>query len=242
MSEVGHARNIQNFQSLISFVTGYGGVYKPSNTQIELPQLTSALTLANAAMDDVTDKLGVSKTAINTRQNVFDPLRTTVARTVNYYSSTGAAENSIADVKSLKRKIDGKRASAPPVDDPNTPENEALNAHSAAQTSYTQRVEHLDNMIAIYQGDPLYAPNEADLTIAALQTLSTNMKAATQSVIDAYTDVSNARIDRKNAMYEGSTCLFNLQKMVKAYVKGLFGPSSAEYKQLSGLKFVRYED
>lgn len=242
MSEVGHARNLQNFQSLISFVTGYGGAYKPSNPAIELPQLNAAYALADAAMDDVTAKLGTSKTAINSRQNVFDPLRTTVTRSVNYYESTGAAENSIADVKSLKRKIDGKRASAAVVDDPNTPEDESAVSHSAAQTSYTQRVEHLDNMIAIYQGDPLYNPNEADLTIAALQTLSTNMKAATQSVIDAYTDVSNARLERTDTMYDGPTCLFNLQKMVKAYVKGLFGPSSAEYKQLSGLKFVRYEE
>lgn len=242
MSEVGHARNLQNFQSLISFVTGYGGAYKPSNAQIALAQLTAAFALADTAMDGVTSTLGVNKTAINSRQNIFDPLRTTVSRTVNYYASTGAADNSIEDVKSLKRKIDGKRASAKPVDDPNTPENEALNAHSAAQTSYTQRVEHLDNMIAIYQGDALYAPNEADLTIAALQTLSTNMKASTQAVIDSYTDISNARLERTDTMYDGPTCLFNLQKMVKAYVKGLFGPSSAEYKQLSGLKFVRYED
>lgn len=242
MSEVGHARNIQNFQSLISFVTGYGGVYKPSNPQIELAQLTAALALADTAMDEVTAKLGTNKTSINSRQNVFAPLSTTVSRSVNYYESTGAAENFIADVKGLKRKIDGKRASAPPVDDPNTPENEALNVHSAAQTSYTQRVEHLDNMIAIYQGDALYAPNEAALTIAGLQTLSTNMKAATQSVIDSYTDVSNARLERTDTMYDGPTCLYNLQKMVKAYIKGLFGPSSAEYKQISGLKFVKYDD
>jgi len=242
MSEVGHARNIQNFQSLISFVTGYGGVYKPSNAQISLTNLTAALTLANTAMDEVTAKLGTSKTSINTRQNVFAPLSTTVSRAVNYYASTGAAENSIADVRSLKRKIDGKRASPKPVDNPNTPENEADASHSAAQTSYTQRVEHLDNMIAIYQGDALYIPNEADLTIAGLQALSSSMKAATQSVIDSYTDVSNARITRKNAMYDGSTCLFDLQKMVKAYVRGLFGPSSSEYKQISGLRFVRYDD
>lgn len=242
MSEVGHARNIQNFQSLISFVTGYGGVYKPSNPQIELASLTAALALANTAMDNVTSTLGTNKTAINTRQNVYDPLRVTVARSVNYYASTGAAENSIDDAKSLKRKIDGKRASALPVDDPNTPQNEALNVHSSAQTSYTQRVEHLDNMIAIYQGDPLCAPNEADLTIAGLQTLSTNMKNSTQAVIDSYTNISNARLERTDTMYDGPTCLYNLQKMVKAYVKGLFGPSSAEYKQLSGLKFTKYDD
>lgn len=242
MSEVGHARNLQNFQSLISFVTGYGVIYNPSNSQIELAQLTAAFTLADAAMDNVTAKLGVSKTAINSRQNVFAPLQSRVTRSVNYYASTGAAENSIEDAKSLKRKIDGKRASAVPVDDPNTPEDESLNVHSSAQTSYTQRVEHLDNLIAIYLGDAEYDPNENDLKTFALQALSTNMKAATQSVIDSYTDVSNARLERTDTMYTDPNCLFNLQKKVKAYVKGLFGASSDEYKQLSSLKFVKYDD
>ncbi|MBE7516837.1 MAG: hypothetical protein HS105_09560 [Chloracidobacterium sp.] len=242
MSEVGHARNIQSFRSLVSFVTGYGGYYKPSNKDIELTALNTALAAADAAMDLVTAKLGVSKTTINTRQNVYAPLRTTVARSVNYYASTGAAENSIEDAKGFKRKIDGKRASAKPVDDPSTPEDESAGSHSAAQTSYTQRAEHLDNLIAIYQGDPFYMPNETDLTTTALQTLSNDMKAATQAVIDSYTDISNARLTRSDVMYAGPQCLFSLQKKVKAYVKGLYGPSSDEYKQISRLKFVGYED
>jgi hypothetical protein len=31
-SEVGHARNVANFQDLIAFVNGYGATYDPSKT------------------------------------------------------------------------------------------------------------------------------------------------------------------------------------------------------------------
>jgi len=34
MVETGHAKNVANFKTMISFVTGYGGDYKPSNSAI----------------------------------------------------------------------------------------------------------------------------------------------------------------------------------------------------------------
>jgi len=242
MSEVGHAKNIQQFQSMISFVTAWGGAYKPSNSQIELANLVAALALADTAMDAVTSNLAVNKTSINDRQNVFKPLGPMVTRSVNYYESTGTADNFVDDAKSLKRKIDGKRASKKPVDDPNTPENEGDAAHSAAQTSYIQRVEHLDNLIAIYQGDALYSPNEADLAVSSLQTFSANMKSATQAVIDSYTNISNARLQRRTTMYSEPTSLYELQKLVKKYAKARFGASSPEFKQISKLKYTKYDD
>ena len=34
--ETGHARNVEHFQTLISFVTGWGAAYQPSNPNIAL--------------------------------------------------------------------------------------------------------------------------------------------------------------------------------------------------------------
>jgi hypothetical protein len=38
-SETGHAKNVANFQDLISFVTSYGATYNPSKNGLKLPQL-----------------------------------------------------------------------------------------------------------------------------------------------------------------------------------------------------------
>ena len=35
-NESGHTKNVQNFESLISFVTGYGAGYAPTNIEITL--------------------------------------------------------------------------------------------------------------------------------------------------------------------------------------------------------------
>ena len=49
MAETGHAKNVANFESMVSFVTGYGGDYKPGNAAINLANLTAALRDANVA-------------------------------------------------------------------------------------------------------------------------------------------------------------------------------------------------
>ncbi len=39
MAETGHARNVERFTQLLSFVTNYGADYAPSNTKITIPNL-----------------------------------------------------------------------------------------------------------------------------------------------------------------------------------------------------------
>jgi len=38
-SETGHAKNVANFEDLISFATGYGATYNPSKNSLKIQQL-----------------------------------------------------------------------------------------------------------------------------------------------------------------------------------------------------------
>ena len=40
-SETGHAKNVANLETMISYCTGYGTTYKPSNPEISLAALTT---------------------------------------------------------------------------------------------------------------------------------------------------------------------------------------------------------
>ena len=53
MAESGHARNVEHFAQMISFVQGYGGAYKPSNDAITLINLQAKQTESEAGMDGV---------------------------------------------------------------------------------------------------------------------------------------------------------------------------------------------
>ena len=39
VSETGHAKNVANFQDLISFCEGHGAIYNPSKESLKIPQL-----------------------------------------------------------------------------------------------------------------------------------------------------------------------------------------------------------
>ena len=52
-SETGHAKNVANFGKLVSFCTGYGADYNPSNSGIAIEALTTMQTDSQNAINSV---------------------------------------------------------------------------------------------------------------------------------------------------------------------------------------------
>lgn len=239
--ETGHARNVQRFQEMVTFIDSWGGTYAPSNAAISLVSMQGKLANSGAEITNVTNQLAQAKTAINDRENAFKGLRKLVTRCVNYYESTGADQNRIDDARALKRKIDGARAQTV-EDDPATPEDESANSVSASQQSYTQLVQHFNALIELFGNDPLYNPAENDLKLLTLNTLLTAMTTANTNVINANVAVSNARAARDAEMYADGTGLVDIALLAKKYVLATFGTDSAEYGQIKGLPFSRPQE
>lgn len=236
MAETGHARNVERFAQLISFVQGYGADYAPSNPAITLVNLQAKLAESQTSIDGVSSTKAPWTVAVNDRQNSFADLRPLATRLVNSFAASGAPENAVDDAKSLKRKIDGVRAKALPADNPNTPDDEGKGS-SASQQSYTQLTEHLDNLIELLDSSG-YAPNETELKVPALAAYATTLKTANNAVINATTPWSNSRLTRDETLYADDTGLVALAGLVKKYVKSLFGGDSPQYQQVGGLDFT----
>jgi hypothetical protein len=126
-----------------------------------------------------------------------------------------------------------------PIEIPVTEPGIESQKYSTSQQSYDSLIEDLSNLINALSAEPLYIPNEADLKVTALQTLLTDLKAKNTAVINTYTTYSNARIDRNKILYTDNTGLVDLVLEVKKYVKSVFGASSPQYKQVSGIKFKK---
>lgn len=238
INETGHARNIANLETLITFIAGWGAPYNPTNNDISLASLQTLLTEANFAMDGVGTALAQTKAAINDREDAFATLRPLVSRVLNYYVSAGAAKNDIDDVKTFKRKLDGKRKTPAIPDDPNTPEDESEGSHSASQQSYVQLVEHFDNIINLLKLDPLYDPNENALKTTTLEAISADLKVKNTAVISNLVNLSTSRLYRNAQLYQAGNGLVARAGLVKKYVKAAFGADSGEYGQIKGLKFT----
>lgn len=237
-TETGHAKNVANFEALLSFCTGYGSSYNPVKSAITITALTATHASAVANLHSLIIAKNTFMLATNARQAAFRPLRKLCTRIVNALDASRATDSLVKDAKTINRKIQGKRAEnktarqATPQTD--TTENKTI---SVSQVSYDALIEHFGMLIQLISTEPTYTPNETDLQIPALQATLTNLKAANTAVINAYTGFSNAIIARNSILYAPQTGLVNIATDVKKYIKSVFGAQSPQYKQVSKLLF-----
>lgn len=239
-SETGHAKNVANFATLITVVKGFKTAYNPSKPSIVLSALTILKTNADAVMADVNSKEGAYSSSIAAREVVFEPLSKLSTRIINALRATDASKAVINTAESLVRKLQGKRATPKKTtEELATLEGEgtAVKQVSSSQMGFDNRIENFDRLIKLLVSIPEYAPNEEELMTATLNSYYQSLQAANTKAVEAETNLDNARIARNEVLYKASVGLFDTAAAVKLYVKSVFGATSAQYKQLSGLAF-----
>lgn len=246
-NETGHAKNVANFENLISFCTGYGADYNPSKDNLKLPALNTLFASAQTALQSVKTTKTNFDNATNLREIGFEPFKKLCTRIVNALEATDASTQTVDDAKTINRKIQGKRAGNLPLSSgagsvPIGASGGEMpivedNHNSVSQQSFDNMIDHFTKLIQLLSSEPMYNPNETDLKVVALNTLLTNLKTYNTASITAITDYSNARIARDTTLYETDTGLVDVAGEVKKYVKSVFGATSPQFKQISGLLF-----
>ena len=236
-SETGHAKNIANFQDLISFCQGYGTSYNPTKESLKIAQL-------QAQYQSTLDKLNITKTqkatfdnATNERRNGFADLKSLSTKIVNSLAVSGADSLAVNNAKSVNKTIQGtssKKTKTAQVDSENSTTSTGI---STSQQSYDRLIDHFANLIEVLQQNTIYSPNENDLKLTSLQTKLNHLQTTNTNLINAYTLYSNAMIERNQSLYNPLIGLVQTAKEVKQYVKSVFGATSPQYKQVSGLEF-----
>jgi hypothetical protein len=240
--ETGHAKNVANFEQLVSFCTGYGATFNPAKATIKLAALTTLLTNVKTAISNVNAAIPAYKNAVTTRETAFEPLNKFVTRIMNALKATDTTQQVDENARTLVRKLQGRRATAKLTDEEKKALADAGKSQkevSASQLSFDNRLDNFDKLIKLLGSITQYAPNEADLKVIALTTLLTDLKTKNSAVITAITPLSNARIARNDALYKENTGLVDIALDVKSYVKSVYGASSPQYKQISKLEFKR---
>jgi hypothetical protein len=235
--ETGHAKNVGNFQHLISFVTGYGTTYNPTKNALKLPQLNALYTASQTSLADVVTKNTAYNNKVNERVVAFKDLKSLSTRLINALQITDASSEKVADAKGFNKKMQGVRAKA--VETPTDPNAQAPNTISTSQQSYDQQIQHLAGIISVLQTEPSYAPNETELKIVTLTAKQTDLTVKNSAVATAYTNISNSRIARDTTIYRTDTGLFDIATEVKKYVKSVYGATSPQFAQVKGIEFTQ---
>ena len=238
--ETGHAKNVSNFESLISFVKGYGATYNPSKDAIRIEALELILANSKKSLIDIDTVFPAYTNAVSARESAFAPLSKIITRVNNAIKATDTTELVDDSVKTLVRKIQGTRASAKISDEEKqqlAAEGKEVNQISASQMGYDNRLENFFKLIMLLNSIPQYNPNEEELKISTLTALYEDLKAKNAAVVETTTPLSNARIARNDIMYKPLLGLVDISFDTKVYIKSVFGASSPQYKQVSKLEF-----
>ena len=238
--ETGHAKNVAIFQQLTLYITGFGTAYNPSNPALSLAALQQLLAQAEAAVEQVNAAIPAHKNAISAREAAFKPLNPLITRVINALYASEVSTPIKQNARTLVRKLQGKRA--PVKSTTHEPQEENTEAKepctiSSAQLSYTNRLNTFDQLIKLLASLPEYAPNEPELTTAALTELYNQLQALNAAVVNTFVPLSNARIARNRVLYNPETGLLATGNRCKTYCKSVFGATGAQYQQIRSLKF-----
>ncbi|MCK9205027.1 MAG: hypothetical protein M0P58_11425 [Bacteroidales bacterium] len=183
-SETGHAKNVANFEDLISFCTGYGTAYNPTKNSIKTVAMNTLFTTARNSLQTVKTTKTAYDNATNAREIAFANLKKFSTRIVNALEATDATKQTVDDAKTINRKIQGKRADNKKTNTPETTQGEPVPGAeilieqeqkniSVSQQSYDSLIDNFSKLIISVSAEPLYIPNETDLKVTALNTLLT---------------------------------------------------------------------
>lgn len=245
-SETGHAKNVANLESLISFCNGYGAAYNPSKDALTIKNLQSIQTESNSELQKVKTFKTTFDNATDERQIAFKDLKPLSTKVVNAFAVSGATVLAVNNAKTINRKIQGTKANGgtkPPTSptDPTTPAPTDKTI-STSQQSYDSLIDHFIKLIEAVSQDANYKPNETELQIESLKKKLDSLKKTNTDLINGFTNWSNARIGRNSVLYNPLTGLVQTALDVKKYVKSVFGATSPQFKQVSGLEFTNIKD
>jgi len=244
-NETGDMKLLGNFSKLIDRVKNEPD-YKPANPALTPAAMEAQHAAGIAVVQELATHLGASKLVVTERETGFEDVRPLLTRVHSAVKASGAPASVIEDLNSFKRKMTGGSKSKKAKPDeaageakPEAGANPPAKTRSSAQTSYENQIGHLDGSLAVLQNVAGYNPNEADLKLAALQTLRDALQTKNDAVSAAAAPVSQARGKRDELLYTGEASIVNTALLGKNYVLAAFGRDSQIYKDVAGLSFKR---
>lgn len=231
-------KNMNNYKQFVDIVK-IDPAWDPTNPLLAIVTMETQYTDCVTALNAITGVLAPQKININNRQEIFERFDPIVRRSRAVLKASGANQADIDDAETWARKILGTRAKPVPVDNPDTPANEAKTSISVSQQSYDALVGNMQGYRDMLSNIAPYKPNEADLKITALDALLNDANAATAAVLTGNVPVISARQTRDGKLYDNDDCAHRVFKMGKDYYKGVHGASSPQFKAVAGLSFIK---
>jgi hypothetical protein len=220
-------KNVEAFNRLIGICTGYGGAYNPGSPNLHIESLSELLTQARTVLLQVSVAKTGFENATNQREVVFNQASQIASRILSELKSASALPQTIADAALMVRKIRGRaRTAMVEVKQEGAEAITMLKRFRITGTGYESAVYHFEKLITTLEAETRFNPGIAALQIPALKQLLVNMRTSNQAVIDAYSNLSQLRIQRNQLLYRSEGSMYKTARAVKEQIRALFGARS----------------
>lgn len=228
--------NLQAFNTLIGYCTGYGGKYNPGRQNLRIEALQSKMEAVRQALDAVKETRVHFSNEVNARKQAFDQLPALVASVMRTLEATGASAEKLANARTFVKAFFG-RLPKPVAADPiaQAAATPAPVKRSQLQLAYVSKADWFARLIETVATEPLYQPNEEELSVAGLQNKLAELHSLNQRVMAARIQWSNALVARNELMFDADESLLHTAMAVKKYLRAVFGFSSPQYEQVKNL-------
>lgn len=234
-----HVKNADAYSRLVGICTGYGGNYNPGRQTLQLSAMRALLKEAQSSLQDVSTKTNAYKEVSNEREIAFAGIGSLSSRIVLALMTSEVPRQTVDDARYFVRLINGRTLAerAPvPSDDA---EEEQTRTRRFTQQSYVAIAANFGELVKMVSTVGQYLPTHPDLEVPVLQAKAKTLSDAVEAVNKARIARSNAMLKRNQVMYRDANALVNNAKMVKVYVRSVFGPRSVEARQVGELSFTK---
>ncbi|MCL9805670.1 hypothetical protein NAT51_09055 [Flavobacterium amniphilum] len=225
----GHAKNVSNFQLLISFCHNLGAVYNPSNPRLKINQLELLYQSAFEKLNLLCVKREEFNKQTANRRKAFEDLKPLATKITNAFAASGVDKIALENAKAVNKMIQGVILKVVSSVD--------ANGICTSQQSYDKKITHFEALIHILEENPMYCPNEEELKVISLKGKLDCLQRHNSILSESYKAYNDALHQRNHVLYNSETGLLQTVKEVKQYVKSVFGANSFQYHQVGGLQF-----
>jgi len=238
-----NVKNLQSLEKLLGTCTGLGGSYNPGNQNLQVKAMATLLSQARNTLSEVDIAKTGYEVATNQREEAFKNLAALSGRIISAMIATGAKPETVADARTMSRKIYGRvkskdRAPVPseiesiPVDD------QSVTKRRARGMDYASLAAHFAKLLETVSAEERYKTNEQELTVESLKKHLTTLQKHNSSVISATVAWQEARRKRDEILYSLDRNLFTVGQRAKQYLKSAFGHRSEVYQTVSKIRFT----
>lgn len=239
--ELTEAKLFQNLETLINRAGMLGAAYQPPNPIAAPGTMQANFAEAQTLRTALQQSDAVEEEKRNEREDLFEPVATFCGDIAKYCESAGWSANDVANLRSITRKMRGKRAPAKPKPADNPPNADTPapppNTVSASQTSFASRAEQFSTFIETLRANAAnYQPKENEFKLATLDAKLDAMRNLNSAVNTAETGASQARTALDGKLYTNSDNLVDAAKSAKKYLGAAFKTHQA-YQDVKNLTF-----